>query len=109
MASTPTPPLSFPKVYLVAEHADIAGGGYIAYALAEDGTALGSHFSSTRGYAALDLSTREFLDRYSQHFGGKAVNIVNLLDLDDPSEDPGYAAALALNRANPDNGPEVSA
>ena len=88
------------KIYCFSGMAD--GGDGIAYAMAEDGTVLGSHWCSNEYYIHHDLgvSTGSRPDRhvtYAEHFPeGYEMEFVAAKDIDDHE---GLKVAFALNAA----------
>ena len=89
-----------PKIYLWA--AEIQWGSYgrmrnefLAYALAEDGTGLCSHLSSSVGWAKHDvgLTSNWKHDLYDEHY----PDGYELVWLDNPETDPGWLKAKAIN------------
>ena len=72
------------------------GGDVIAHALAEDGTGLGSHLSSSVGFAKHDigLTSDWHHEDYREHYpSGYRVEWV-----EDPDTHEGWRAAFALNQ-----------
>jgi hypothetical protein len=90
---------SKPKIYLTCFP---AGPGWypedvIGYALAEDGTGLGSHLSSNVDFAKHDMGlTSDWKHAaYTQHY----PEGFELVWLDDAENDPRWRAAYELNEA----------
>lgn len=90
-----------PKIYLWAAefqwgHGDRVHTDYLAYAMAEDGTGLCSHLSSTVGWAKHDvgLTSNWKHDLYDKHY----PNGYELVWLDDPEKDEGWKKAFELNK-----------
>lgn len=88
-----------PKIYCFS---NVRGGGEgIAYALAEDGTVLGSHWCSNEGYVPHDLGVREGSrsdrhETYAQHYpGGYEMEFVPSREVDSHA---GLRAAFELNQ-----------
>jgi len=73
------------------------GGDVLGAAIAEDGTGLAEHLSSSVAFAQHDmgLTSNWQHDVYSEH----APNGFELVWVDDPSTHDGWQSALALNRA----------
>lgn len=89
-----------PKIYCFS---NVRGGGDgIAYAMADDGTVLGSHWCSHEGFVALDLgvidgSRADRHENYAAHYpGGYVMEFVRAADV--PTH-PGLQQAFALNQA----------
>ena len=72
------------------------GGDVLGVALAEDGTGLAEHLSSSEGFARHDigLTSDWHHDDYRKH----APDGFELEWVDDVATHPGWQAALALNR-----------
>ena len=90
--------MSKPKIYCFSNTPD--GGDGIAYAMAEDGTVLGSHYCSHEGYVPGDLGVTKGSrpDRhktYAEHFpGGYEMEFVPASDVE---VHDGLKIALELN------------
>ena len=86
-----------PKIYLWCVPASGWGhGDVVAYALAEDGTGVGSHLSSGVSWAKHDigLTSTWHHETYREHYpDGYEVQWI-----DDPENSPELKAALELNR-----------
>lgn len=93
--SPPAPPL--PKVFLVAEGQRPWVSGY---ALAEDGTWLASHISSTRGFAHVDMQTPAKRAIYAEHYPN-GYTIVDYIEdrADALDQRADYVAALLRSEA----------
>jgi hypothetical protein len=72
------------------------GGDVLGCALAEDGTGLANHLSSSAAYARHDmgLTSNWKHDTYAKHYPDGYL----LEWVDDPETHEGYQAALALNK-----------
>ena len=80
-----------------AVHGSRPGGDVLGCALAEDGTGLGSHLSSSVDFAKHDMGlTSNWKHEYYQEH---APDGFELVWIDDVATDPRWQAALALNRA----------
>ena len=73
------------------------GGDVLACALAEDGTGLGSHLSSSVSFAKHDIGLTS--DWHHEAYRAHCPNGYEVEWVDDPSTHTGWIAALALNRA----------
>jgi hypothetical protein len=73
------------------------GGDVLGAALADDGTGLAEHLSSSVGFAQHDMGlTSDWKhDYYREHFPGG----FELVWVDDPATHPGWQAALEKNKA----------
>ena len=72
------------------------GGDVIGFALAEDGTGLGEHLSSSVEFAKHDMGLTS--DWKHEIYEAHAPHGYTLEWVDDPSTHTGYQAALAINR-----------
>jgi hypothetical protein len=95
--------MSKPKIYAFS---NVKGGGDgIAYAMAEDGTVLGSHFCSHESFVPHDLGVQEGarLDRhktYREHYpDGYEMEFVRAADV---KIHEGIRAAFVLNQQQAD-------
>ncbi len=94
------------KIYLAAfptgggsgrVHGSTRGGDVLGSALAEDGTGLASHLSSSVGFARHDMGlTSDWTHEYYREY---CPDGFELEWVDDPETHAGWQAALALNRA----------
>lgn len=88
-----------PKIYCFSNV--VGGGDGIAYAIAEDGTVLGSHWCSNESYVSYDLGVREGSrpDRhkhYAEHYpGGYEMVFVSSREV---ATHKGLQEAFALNQ-----------
>lgn len=87
-----------PKIYIVAFESNALGHGFYGQALAEDGTGICGHYSSSLEFAKHDMGLtsdwkHEF---YKNHYpGGYELEWV-----EDPDTHTGFLAAFELNQAN---------
>lgn len=88
-----------PKIYCFS---NVAGGGDgVAYAMAEDGTVLGSHWCSHEGFVPQDLGVLEGSrpdrhETYAKHYpGGYEMEFIRA---DDVRSHEGLQAAFLLNQ-----------
>ena len=83
----------------------VGGGDGIAYALADDGTVLGSHWCSHEGYVKNDLGVNEGSrpdrhETYKEHFPeGYEMEVVPSADIDNHE---GLQEAIRLNQMQAD-------
>lgn len=93
--------MSKPKIYVFSVMED--GGDGLCYAMAEDGTVLGSHWCSNEQWARYDLGVEEGHrpDRhedYARHYpDGYKMEFIPVANLDTHK---GFQRAYELNRAN---------
>ncbi len=96
-APEPTP--GMPKIYVFSN--EVGGGDGICYAMAEDGTVLGSHWCSHEGFASGDLGvtpdTRsDRHETYAKHYSdGYDMEFVPAAQVKDH---PGLSEAFRLNQ-----------
>lgn len=88
------------KIYLACLGGGLRQGDVIGYALAEDGTALASHLSSTVDFSKHDLGlTSDWKhDTYAKH----CPEGFELEWVDNPKDHEGWLAAIKLNKAKSD-------
>lgn len=77
-------------------HGSTPGGDVMGYALAEDGTGIASHLSSSVGFAKHDMGLSS--DWKHEHYREHAPDGYELVWIDDPKNDPRWLAVLELNR-----------
>lgn len=94
------------KIYLAAfatgggsgvVHGSTPGGDVLGCALAEDGTCLAEHLSSSVGFAQHDLGLTS--DWKHENYQKHAPDGFELIWIDDPKTDPRWQDALGKNRA----------
>lgn len=89
-----------PKIFIVAAGPD-GDGDYYGFALAQDGTGLAQHLSSSRVWLRFDMGVTSSKKHklYGGHYPG-GYEIVDYIDAtnDDLSNDPLYMEALTLNK-----------
>jgi len=85
-----------PKIYLAAFSDYFAGPGYSGYALAEDGTGVCGHFSSSIDFAKHDLGLTSNWkhEHYIKHY----PEGYELEWVDDPDNHEGWKKAMELNK-----------
>jgi len=85
-----------PKIYLAAFPWAAGCSDVLGYALAEDGTGLCNHLSSSVTFSRHDLGlTSDWKhDIYDKHYPSG----YQLIWIDNPGTHPGWQAALALNK-----------
>lgn len=88
--------MSLPKIYLFAGRDNSFGPGYAGFALAEDGTGICGHFSSSIGFAKHDLGlTSDWKhEYYEKHY----PNGYELEWVDDPYNHAKWRVAYRLNQ-----------
>ena len=84
------------KIYLFCEPSDAFGHGFAGYALAEDGTGICGHFSSSIAFSKHDLGlTSDWKhDLYASHY----PDGYDLEWVDDPDNHEGFQKAFELNQ-----------
>jgi len=85
------------KIYLTCFRGGFSSGDVIGQALAEDGEALASHLSSNESWAKHDMGLTG--DWKHEIYGEHYPDGYELVWIDDPSTDPRWQDALALNKA----------
>jgi len=85
------------KIYLTCFPGGFSNGDVIGQALAEDGEGLASHLSSNESWAKHDMGLRG--DRKHEIYKEHYPDGYELVWIDDPSTDPRWQDALALNKA----------
>lgn len=75
------------------------GGDVVGYALAEDGTGLGNHYSSSVGFAQHDMgfTSNWKHDSYQKHYPDGFV--LEWIDYDELDAHEGFQKAFAINKA----------
>ena len=93
------------KIFIIAEESNALGPGYHCAALAEDGTGICGHYSSTIGFTKHDMGlTSDWKhEHYKKHYPGG----YELIWVDDPDNHPGFLAALELNKQKSEKQEEV--
>jgi hypothetical protein len=86
-----------PKIYLTAIPGGIGDGDYIGQALAEDGTGICRHLSSSLEFAKHDMGLTS--DWKHEHYKKYYPDGYELEWVDKPAEHEGWQAALKLNKA----------
>ncbi len=95
------------KIYVFSAAPD--GGESVCYALAEDGTCLGSHYCSDENYALIDLGVqgghrRDRHETYRAHYpDGYEMEFIHASDLDSHE---GFNVAFERNKAKAASQPE---
>ena len=87
-----------PKIYLYCVHGGFRPIDVIGYALAEDGTGLGSHLSSDGDYSMHDMGLTSSWkhDTYSEHYPeGYELEWIDECNLDNHS---GWVKAFNINQ-----------
>ena len=93
------------KIYLTCFEGGMRSGDVMGYALAEDGTALASHLSSSEGFSKHDMGlTSDWKhDTYSKFY----PDGFELKWIDYPEEDDRWLAAIKLNKAKHEDEAQV--
>lgn len=91
-----------PKIFVFVT-GEWTSGDVVGVALAEDGHALASHLSSSRGFLRMDMSLTKYTDwktkEYEAHYP-TGYELVDLIDVtpDDLMRHEGVVAAFARNK-----------
>jgi len=88
-------------------HHSTRGGDVLGCALAEDGTGLGSHLSSSVAFAKHDMGLTS--DWHHESYRKHCPNGYDLEWIDDPPNHAGWMAAMVLNHAKKSEPPEAQA
>ena len=84
------------KIYIIAYKSNAFGPGYSCYALAEDGTGICGHFSSTIGFAKHDMGITS--DWKHEHYKKHYPDGYELIWVDDPDTHEGFLDAYKLHQ-----------
>jgi hypothetical protein len=93
--------MTLPKIYLMAFESNALGSGYSGQAVAEDGTGICGHYSSSLHFAKHDMGlTSDWKhDLYAKHY----PNGYELEWVDNPDSCPGFLKAFELNMERRDD------
>lgn len=96
--------MSLPKIFAFSNVVGVGDG--VAYAMAEDGTVLGSHWCSSEHYVPHDLGVTDGTrpdrhETYAKHYpDGYEMEFVRAADVKDHPE---FQRAVALNQRQAEN------
>jgi hypothetical protein len=92
--------MTLPKIFLIADKSNAFGPGYSGHALAEDGTGICGHYSSSIDFAKHDLGLTSTWkhEHYREHY----PDGYELEWVDDPSNHAGFLKAYELNKKTRD-------